>query len=67
MNEYKGLYYNNNEKEQHYYEGGAHFKYEDLYVILEHIANYREKVQKNESKKNFLINIPKKLNAKKVN
>ncbi len=33
MNEYKGIYYNDN-TEQQFYEGGAHFKYSDLYRIL---------------------------------
>jgi hypothetical protein len=44
MNEYKGIYYNDN-TEQKYYEGGAHFKYNDLYKILE------ELVKKENSKK----------------
>ena len=34
MEEYKGIYYNDDE-EQQYYEGGAHFKYSELYKILE--------------------------------
>ena len=34
MEEYKGIYYND-DKEQQYYEGGAHFKYKELYKILE--------------------------------
>ena len=33
MDNYKGFFYKNN-KEQKYYEGGAHFKYKDLYEIL---------------------------------
>ena len=37
MEEYKGIYYNHN-AEQQYYEGGAHFKYIELYKILEEIA-----------------------------
>ena len=37
MNEYKGIYYNDNTKQQ-YYEGGAHFKYNDLYKILEELV-----------------------------
>jgi hypothetical protein len=37
MEEYKGIYYNDN-AEQHFYEGGAHFKYKELYIILEEIA-----------------------------
>lgn len=37
MQEYKGLYYNDN-TEQQYYEGGAHFRYKDLYQILEELV-----------------------------
>ena len=34
MNDYKGIYYGDN-TEQHYYEGGAHFKYSELVQKLE--------------------------------
>jgi len=37
MEEYKGIYYNDN-AEQIYYEGGAHFKYIELFKILEELA-----------------------------
>ena len=37
MEEYKGIYYNDN-AEQQYYEGGAHFKYIELYKILDEMA-----------------------------
>ena len=37
MEKNKGIYYNEN-AEQQYYEGGAHFKYNELYLILEEIA-----------------------------
>ncbi len=37
MEEYKGLYYNDN-TEQKFYEGGAHFRYKDLYKILEELV-----------------------------
>ena len=37
MNEYKGIYYNNDSEHQ-YYEGGAHFKYKELFKVLEEIA-----------------------------
>lgn len=37
MDEYKGIYYND-DKEQQYYEGGAHFKYKELYKILEELS-----------------------------
>ena len=33
MENYKGLYYNDS-KEQKYFEGGAHFKYESLFKVL---------------------------------
>ena len=34
MEDYKGIYYNNNDDEQDFFEGGAHFRYKDLYDIL---------------------------------
>ena len=37
MEDYKGIYYND-ETEQKYYEGGAHFKYKELYKILEELS-----------------------------
>ena len=37
MEEYKGIYYKD-DTEQKFYEGGAHFKYVELYKILEEIA-----------------------------
>ena len=37
MEDYKGIYYNDDE-EQPYYEGGAHFKYSELYKILEELS-----------------------------
>ena len=37
MEDYKGIYYND-DKEQQYYEGGAHFKYKELYKILEELS-----------------------------
>lgn len=37
MEDYKGIYYND-DTEQKYYEGGAHFKYKDLYKILEELS-----------------------------
>ena len=38
--EYKGIFYNNNSK-QKYYEGGAHFSYEELVNILNNIKNQK--------------------------
>ena len=37
MEDYKGIYYNDDTK-QKYYEGGAHFKYKELYKILEELS-----------------------------
>ena len=42
MNEYKGIYYNDN-NEQHFYEGGAHFRYRDLFDRLERLHLYISK------------------------
>ena len=42
MEEYKGIYYND-DKEQQYYEGGAHFKYKELYKILEELSKKKKK------------------------
>ena len=65
MKNFKGLYHNKH-IEIPSYEGGAHFKYEDLYIILEYIARSREKPQKKESKRNIRINIPKNSNTSRV-
>lgn len=34
MDNYKGIYANNNDKQLRYYEGGAHFRYSDLFKRL---------------------------------
>ena len=44
MDNYKGLYYKES-KEQKYYEGGAHFSYEELYEILLYIKEEQDKTQ----------------------
>lgn len=48
MEDYKGIYYNNNDDdEQNFYEGGAHFRYKDLYDILFQLEKqYNDKRQK---------------------
>ena len=51
MNNYKGIFYNQ-ETEKKYYEGGAHFKYSDLVRELEKLI---EKTQMN-NKVNYLMN-----------
>ena len=35
--EYKGLFYEKNEASHKYYEGGAHFKYIDLFNALKNL------------------------------
>ena len=49
MDNYKGLYYKET-KEQKFYEGGAHFPYEELYEILVYLKEEQEKKQKEELK-----------------
>ena len=45
LNEYKGIYFNDNDSnEKQFYEGGAHFKYKDLYNILEELIKKEEKM-----------------------
>ena len=44
MNEYKGIYYGNS-NEHHFYEGGAHFKYIDLYNNLENLYKEQSLIQ----------------------
>ena len=48
---YKGLFYNKDAK-KNYYEGGAHFKYKDLYKALEVLKAKREE---EDSKKKYHI------------
>jgi len=59
MEEYKGIYYGD-ESERKYYEGGAHFKYINLYKILEKIAKERNLEEREKEfyihKKNHLSN-----------
>ena len=56
MNDYKGLYYND-DNEQAFYEGGAHFKYIDLYRKLERLLTSQTKVRQHSttSQKVFLF------------
>ena len=37
MDNYKGIYANNNDRGPRYYEGGAHFSYSDLYKRLKQL------------------------------
>jgi len=50
MADYKGIYYNNDSSEK-YFEGGAHFKYKQLYKIYEKLSS----AQKMRLKKEKLI------------
>ena len=63
LNDYKGIFYNENEEEeQKYYEGGAHFKYKDLYHLLEELVKKEEKknnpitIDYNYSPENTILN-----------
>ena len=49
MDNYKGLYYKET-KEQRFYEGGAHFPYEELYEILVYLKEEQDKQFKKELK-----------------
>lgn len=66
MEDYKGIYYNDDE-EQSYYEGGAHFKYSELYKILEELSKKlnSKKIPKilKKVRLNFLISIFQNNNA----
>ena len=54
---YKGLFYNvDNEDEQQFYEGGAHFSYIELYEELEKIVN-NERNNNDEKKKKLIVNL----------
>ena len=67
MDDYKGLYYKET-KEQKFYEGGAHFPYEELYEILIFLKEEQDKKQKEELKeqnKNKIDN--KNLNNNEIN
>jgi hypothetical protein len=53
--EYKGLFYAKNDSEHKYYEGGAHFKYIDLFNILKNLTKKNSySKNKKEIKKNSL-------------
>ena len=61
MNEYKGIYYGD-EREQKYFEGGAHFKYIKLYKTLEKIAEERHKKEQDKQ----LLHLNKSKNINKI-
>ena len=67
MEEYKGIYYGD-EEEEHYYEGGAHFKYSKLYKILEKLSKERNiKEQKDKEIPSYIIASNEKNNKKTRN
>ena len=47
MDEYKGVYYGDDD-DQNFYEGGAHFKYYNLYKALEKLYKEQQAKIKNE-------------------
>ena len=51
MEEYKGIYYGDT-TEQQFYEGGAHFKYIDLYRKLEILCQEQMIINSIEENKN---------------
>ena len=53
--EYKGIFYNET-NEKRYYEGGAHFKYKQLYAVL-------CQLEKNQNKTSSAPSLPKKLSS----
>lgn len=54
MENYKGIYFNDS-KDQKFYEGGAHFKYKDLYNKLLELCN--EKINIDINKKNDIFDL----------
>ena len=77
MDNYKGIYYNES-KEQKYFEGGAHFRYKDLFKTLMDLGgimpedNYNNTSKNNEINKNndkilSLSNLLQKNQEKKIN
>ena len=52
MENYKGYYINNRiTNKPKFYEGGAHFKYSDLYKILKSFQQIKEEEKNKEKKK----------------
>lgn len=55
MDNYKGIYYNES-KEQKYFEGGAHFRYKDLFKTLMDLGGIMPEDNYNNTSKNNEIN-----------
>ncbi len=62
MENYRGIYYNNS-KSQNYFEGGAHFKYKDLYNKL--VKLYNERNNNNLPQKIYNLNLSPRKNIHK--
>ena len=76
MENYKGIYYNES-KEQKYFEGGAHFKYKDLFMILKALggimpedkyfySNIHKNIDINKNKNSNIYSFPIKEKDKKL-
>ena len=70
MNNYKGIFYNET-NEKNYYEGGAHFKYKDLYEVLlflsrtSPMSEKENNIDSTKSNNNEILNINRSLNLNK--
>ena len=53
--EYKWLFYEKNEASHKYYEGGAHFKYLDLFNALKNLSKKKFLFKNKKRKKTFII------------
>jgi hypothetical protein len=56
MEEYKGIYYNDDGDDQPYYEGGAHFKYIDLYETLLKLEKRYNQRQQSANQQKVILN-----------
>ena len=59
--EYKGMYFDN-QKEPRYYEGGAHFKYKELVIVLNQLIKtlpqyQHERSESSKVHRNNVLNI----------
>ena len=61
--EYKGLFYEKNEASHKYYEGGAHFKYIDLFNALKNLSKKSSYSKTRKEKKHSLSQGKNKINS----
>lgn len=61
--EYKGLFYDKNDSTHKYYEGGAHFKYIDLFNILKNLSKKNSYSKTRKEKNNSLSQGKNKINS----